>query len=236
MTSKHIINCPGCFKIFKKAGCYEKHIFDCQRNNDIINPNNKQLYAMITALTEKYNNVQNELDILKRCTRAQNKKIDVVLWLNKQEMNNEHYNFYNYVHNMKINRNDLEFIFKNGYIDGVFDIFMNYLQSTEYNQIIKCFEQKKNMLYIFDNQWKLIDNKQFLTLFNEIHKKIMVAFDNYKIINKDKLLDEDYQTEFNNNFMKVLCVNVTFETQCCRFKNKLFNTLKENFNSVELEI
>ena len=72
MTSKHIINCPGCFKIFKKAGCYEKHIFDCQRNNDIINPNNKQLYAMITALTEKYNNVQNELDILKTISSGDN--------------------------------------------------------------------------------------------------------------------------------------------------------------------
>ena len=24
MTSKHIINCPCCFKTFKKKGCYEK--------------------------------------------------------------------------------------------------------------------------------------------------------------------------------------------------------------------
>ena len=31
MTTKHIINCPCCYKIFKKTGCYEKHILRCER-------------------------------------------------------------------------------------------------------------------------------------------------------------------------------------------------------------
>ena len=236
MTSKHIINCPCCFKIFKKKGCYEKHIFDCQRTNDIRNPTNKELYAMISVLTEKYNNVQNELVTLKQHTYTQNKKIDVLHWLNSHDVQNKQYNFYDHIHNMVIDMNNLEFIFKNGYVDGVFTIFITHLQSIDHTQIIKCFEQKKNLLYIFDNQWKLLDDKQFVVLFSDIHKKVLNVFDEYKIINEDKMLDEDYQTEFNNNFMKILCVDMSFETQYKRFKSKLFNNLKENFKSIELEI
>tara|TARA_R110002020_G_scaffold400260_1_gene610342 strand:- start:1094 stop:1813 length:720 start_codon:yes stop_codon:yes gene_type:complete len=239
MTSKHIINCPCCFKTFKKKGCYEKHIFDCQRTNDERNPTNKELYAMITVLTEKYNNVQYELETLKRYTNTYNKKIDVLYWLNninKDLKHMEKYNFYNHIHNLEIDLIMLEGIFKNGYIDGVFDIFITHLQSIEYNQIIQCFEQKKNLLYIFDKGWKLLEDKQFVILFTDIHKKVLNAFDKYKIINEHKLLDEDYQTEFNDNFMKILCVDVSFETQCNRFKSKLFNKLKEVFKSIELEI
>jgi hypothetical protein len=239
MTSKHIINCPCCFKIFKKRGCYEKHIFDCQRTNDIRNPTNKELYAMITVLTEKYNNVQNELETLKQYTYIKNKKIDVLQWLNnnnKDIIHIEKYNFYDHIHNMVIDMNNLEFIFKNGYIEGVFTIFITHLQSIDHNQIIKCFEQKKNILYVFDKGWKVLDDKQFIVLFTDIHKKVLNAFDEYKIINEHKMLDEDYQTEFNNNFMKILCVDVSFETQFNRFKSKLFNELKENFKSIELEI
>ena len=92
-----------------------------------------------------------------------------------------------------------------------------------HNKIIKCFEQKNNLLYIFDNEWKLLDNKQLISLFTDIHKKVLNAFDEYKILNEDKMLNEDYQTEFNENFMKILCVDVSFEKQCNRFKSKLFN-------------
>ena len=35
----------------------------------------------------------------------------------------EKYNFYNHIHNLEIDMNNLEVIFKNGYIDGVFSIF-----------------------------------------------------------------------------------------------------------------
>ena len=194
---------------------------------------------MITVLTEKYNNVQNELETLKQYTYIKNKKIDVLQWLNnnnKDIIHIEKYNFYDHIHNMVIDMNNLEFIFKNGYIEGVFTIFITHLQSIEHNQIIKCFEQKKNLLYVVDKGWKVLDDKQFIVLFTDIHKKVLNAFDEYKIINEHKMLDEDYQTEFNNNFMKILCVDVSFETQFNRFKSKLFNELKENFKSIELEI
>ena len=44
--------------------------------------------------------------------------------------------------------------------------------------------------------------------------------------------DDDFQVEFNNNFMTILCVNIPFESKCVRIKNKLFNELKENFKSI----
>jgi len=66
---------------------------------------------------------------------------------------------------------------------------------------------------------------------------VMSSFNEYREKNTDKMENEDFQTEFNNNFIKLLCVEVPFETKSVRVKNKLFNELKENFKSIiELDI
>jgi predicted nuclease with TOPRIM domain len=107
MTSKHIMNCPSCFKTFKRTGCYEKHIFLCQRRDEEIIPNNKQLWDMITSLTEKYNNVQSELESLKRKISIQNKKIDILEWLNRTSKNNSNNNWDDVMSNFEVKIIDL---------------------------------------------------------------------------------------------------------------------------------
>ena len=128
MTSKHIINCPCCFKLFKRQGCYEKHILICRRTNEEKLPNTRQLYDMITTLTEKYNAVQSELDSLKRHIYTKNKKLDVLGWLNEQDRPLDRdqdtdtdtdtlaSSWHTYIENIDITVDDLHLIFKNGFI------------------------------------------------------------------------------------------------------------------------
>ena len=230
MTSKHIIHCPSCFKTLKKKECYEKHIFQCQRLHEENTPTSYQLYEMIKSLTEKYNSVQNELENLKRNNQIQNKKINVLEWLDKQ--NKPPIVWSKYINDMKITLSNLELIFKKGLIDGVFDILIQYLHSFEYSEVIKCFEQKKYIIYVFEEQWNIMNNKAFENIFKIIYQKILTSFEEYRIVNESKMNDDNFQVEFNNNFMTILCVHIPFESKCVRIKNKLFNELKENFTSI----
>jgi len=236
MASKHIINCPCCFKIFKKAGCYEKHIFTCQRTNEEDKtPSVKQLYEMITILTEKYNTVQSELDSLKRQICTKNKKLDVLAWLNEQTKPNTNWNAV--MENMEITVDDLQLIFKNGFIDGSFEILNNYLQRDENRNVVKCFEQKNNVIYVFDNEWKELQVDAFKTMFNVIYKEMLAMFDVYKTENETRLNDDQFQIEYSDNFMKLLCVNIPFENKCTRIKNKIYAELKESFKKItEMDI
>jgi len=52
--------------MFQKKGCYEKHIMYCDRELKLDKtPSNKELMEMIVNLTNKYNDVQNEVTSLK---------------------------------------------------------------------------------------------------------------------------------------------------------------------------
>ena len=235
MTSKHIINCPSCFKSFKRAGCYEKHIFQCQRRTEEKIPNNKELWDMITHLTEKYNTVQSELEYLKNKMGIQNKKIDVLEWLNKQEKPNNTWK--EIIENFEMKICDLDLIFQKGLIEGVVDIMIQYLQSFNSNDVIRCYEQKKNVFYVFNGSWEILNKGDFENSYKTIYQKILSSFEEYKNVNENKMNDDEFQIEFNNNFVKILCVQTPFESQSVRIKNKIFDEIKENFKSIiELEI
>jgi len=240
MASKHIVNCPCCFQIFKKKGCYEKHILYCQQSFPDTNktnnePNTRQLYDMITTLTEKYNTVQTELESLKRHINIKNKRLDVITWLNEQPVPITSWT--RCMDNFTISLADMECIFKNGFIDGLIAIINSYLYREENRQVLKCFEQKNNILYVFDEQWKELKIDEFKVIFNDIYKKTLSAFDKYKNDNQHRMTDEEFQTEYSNNFMKLLCVTVTPDAKCTRIKNKMYAEFKENFKTiVELDI
>ena len=242
MTSKHITNCPCCFKIFKRQGCYEKHIFTCQRKQDQYQdqdqdklPNAKQLYEMITLLTEKYNSVQSELENMKQHIRTKNKKIDVITWLNEQEK--PEHSWYSCIEQMEIIVSDLEYIFKSGFIDGTVEIINKYIEKEGMRETFKCFEQKKNIIYMFDEEWKECKTDDFKKIFNLIYNKLMVTFDDYKMENEGRMSDENFQSVYCDNFMKLLCVDIPFEKKITRIKNKIYMEYKESFKTItEMDI
>ena len=232
MSSKHITTCPSCFKIFKRAGCYEKHIFACQRpTEEPKTPSIKQLYEMINTLTEKYNTVQTELECLKRHIYTKNRKLEVLPWLNEQEP--PKYRWTTCIENMKITSTDLQVIFKKGFINGAFELVNNYLLLGENLSTIKCFEQKKNTMYVFDGEWNECKPVDFKNTFTIIFNKIMSAFDVYKNENAKKLEnDECFQLEYLDNYMKLVDINMPFETACNRIKNKIYVEHSESFKSI----
>jgi 3-oxoacyl-ACP reductase-like protein len=131
----------------------------------------------------------------------------------------------------------LNYIFKNGFIDGTIEIINQYLGNEYVRETFKCFEQKKNMIYVFDEEWKECKTDDFNKIYNIIYNKMLVTFDVYKTENESKLRDERFQTEYSDNFMKLLCVNIPVGKKITRIKNKIYSEFKEHFKTItELEI
>lgn len=232
MTTKHIINCPGCFKNFRKKECYEKHIFKCQRKDIDLIPNNTQLYEIIKDLTEKYNAVQNELETIKRKLNIKNKKIDVLGWLNENnvDINGD---FYSCIDNVNINCENLHIIFENGIVNGFVKLILNHVKNT---QFIKCFEQKRNILYIFHEKWQIMDDKDFIKIVNTLNVQVFNAFSQYRNENLDKCDDDSFQIDLNNK-TKIIMSEIPFNDICTKTKNKLYLSLKECFkNIIEIDV
>jgi hypothetical protein len=177
---------------------------------------------------------------MKQQIRSKNKKIDVLTWLNEQNKpgkEDKPCSLYSHIENMEITVSDLGRVFKNGFMDGIVEIINNYLENENVRETFKCFEQKKNIMYVFDQEWKECNSDDFKKIYNMIHNKMFVTFDVYKTENESKMRDDRFQTEYSDNFMKLLCVNIPVEKKIVRIKNKIYSEFKENFKTItELEI
>ncbi|MDC1321250.1 hypothetical protein N8261_04745 [Flavobacteriaceae bacterium] len=242
MSSKEIVNCPSCFTCLPKKGCYEKHILRCDRDLTTTNiPTNQQLMEMITNLTEKYNGVQKELQSIKNQIYTKNKKIDVLKWLNgidKTGQDNS-ISFIDVFDKMEISIEDLNLIFDVNFVNGVFEMIKKHLETHyEIDKLIKCFNQKKNILYIYQkDEWKIIENDDFISILKIINVKVFDTFKKYRDLHMDKADSEYFQTQYNANLKKIMCVNMPFESKCTKIRNKLYTEYKECIKSItEIEL
>ena len=235
MSSKQIINCPNCLKIYKKKGSYENHIFKCER--EIANTNNKEsipkLFELIEKLIENQNQMQLEISNLKANLNRKNKKINVIDWLNdKEEIEGD---FTEDWHNLKLTEEDLYIIFDKGFVKGIAEILNNNFIKLK---TIKCFNEKKQIIYIFKNKkWQEINKEEWEEIIKKINSQILVLFKHYQDQNLEHLEDEGYHKRLNGYLSKILCVELTFEIKCNRIKNNIYNYLKVGFkNIIELQI
>jgi len=198
-------------------------------------PSISQLYEMIQNLTEKYNTVQSELESIKRQNNIKNKKMDIITWLNSRGVSSKNMDMIQVTKSIDIGENELNIIFDKGFIEGMVEIIKNRfnIQLETGVEFIKCFQQKKNIIYIFhDDKWVVLSIEDFTKTIHELNVKMFTAFNLYRESNADKLYQDEFQVTFTNNFNKLMCSNITFEQQCVRIKNKLFGEFNECFKSV----
>ena len=241
MSSKQIINCPSCFKCFKKKGCYEKHIMYCDRELKLDKtPSNKELMEMIVNLTNKYNDVQNEVTSLKAQLYKRNKKIDVIKWLNDTSKYESKISFLDLLNEVDITFDDLNIIFEKDFINGAYEILINNINMhSKINDVLKCFNEKKNILYIYvSGKWRQITDEEFVDILKKMNVKLFEKFKLYREANSDKIFNNDgFQIEYNKNLKKIMCVSTSFESKCIRVRNKLYSEHKESLKTItEIEV
>ena len=235
MSSKQIINCPNCLKIYKKKGSYENHIFKCER--EIANTNNKEsipkLFEMIEKLIENQNQMQLEISNLKANLNRKNKKINVLDWLNdKEEIEGD---FTEKWKKIELSENDLLIIFDKGYVKGISEILNTLFSDLN---TVRCFNEKRNIIYTFTNgKWDEIQKEEWEEIIKRVNNQILVLFKKYQDQNLEQMENETFHKQLNNYLGKILCVEINFETKCNRIKNNVYNFLKIGFkNIIELHI
>ena len=101
--------------------------------------------TLIQELTLKQHKMEQELRECKAFINKTKKRLNIVDWLNE---NCKSIDYLNFVKNITITRNHLQYIFKYDYIDGIMFI-MQELLPLEDNIPIRCFDQKKRVYSLF---------------------------------------------------------------------------------------
>jgi len=192
-----------------------------------------KLLGMIENLIENQNKMQMELENIKGNLNRKNKKLNVIEWLNEKE--EIKYDFTEDWNNLKLTEEDLFIIFDKGFVKGIAEILNNNFIKIE---TVKCFNEKKQLIYIYKNKkWQEINKEEWEEIIKKVNSQLLVLFKNYQDENLEKLEDEGYHKRLNGYLSKILCVELTFEIKSNRIKTSVYNYLKVGFKNIfELQI
>lgn len=202
-------------------------------NNEII-PSQAVMFQMIQTLVEKCNKLENEVETCKKYINQTKKKISILEWLNS------HYsletNYSEWKQKIKINGDNMKYIFTYGYIDGVLMILQNMLPLDKVDEhVIKCFDQKQGIFFYYNQgTWNVMDNKIFQTLLVYINIELTREFDEGWVEpNKEKILTEKIYNDMYYKYEKrIQGDNKTNEQLIRGIKSKLYQYLKCNLKNI----
>jgi len=236
-STNGILNCPNCFKVFKKKSFFEKHLSICERSKkydqkEEIIPSNKELYILVNRLFEENNKLRSELNYVKSKINIKYKKIDIETWLNKNINNYECFFTFlnNFIDDMQVNI--IDSLLEKGFINTIIEEIYAILFIE--NKYIKCFKEFKNTIYIRTNEkWIILEDDILLDYIKKINVQIFYLLDLYTDTNKDKFKNNDsFQNYYNKNLKKIISNNLTFEQKTTKIKNKLYENFKEDLTEI----
>jgi hypothetical protein len=252
--------CKYCTRIYKLKKNYDKHYLFCDTLNKSMGtrepgtrepgtrepgtrdlkdyvPSMRDMFTLILELTAKNSQLEQKVDELSKWAESKKKKLNVIDWLNEKYTTNIKYT--DWLAEINITRNHLELVFKSDMVNGCNEILQSLLETnennnTENNKPIKAFDQKENVLFIYNdtNQWEILQPPMFAKLINILSKKILTEFINWQTENKAKMYQDDFSYMYARNLQKIMGGNLTQEQINTRIKRDLYNYLKMNLRNV----
>jgi hypothetical protein len=164
-TPNHIFNCETCNKKYTSRVGLWKHLKQCSLKNDD-NVEDEMLYtkdkeSLILQLLQQNGELQKSLIELSKektitnnnTNNSHNKTFNLNFFLNETCKNA--LNISDFVSSIRPTLEDLEYTGRQGYVAGISNIIIKKLNSLEeYIRPIHCCDQKREVLYIKDNdEW-----------------------------------------------------------------------------------
>jgi hypothetical protein len=222
--------CGFCYREYKRKSYYNKHINICEylyknkRERNIENeelddtPDIRTLYELILELSNKNKLLEQKVDKLTKIINYKNN----INYIDILKNNNNIIPFYKYINNITIEYDDLEYIFKNKFIDGIHNILKNILIHD--NAPIKAFKQKQNTIFVFNDKWSIMNDEYITILLSNICKKILNIFIKWQK-NRD-IYNNDYLSElYTTNLNKIMSFNYNNKTNINIIKKYIYNII-----------
>jgi hypothetical protein len=181
--------CKGCGKQYKHKSSLCRHETICIKNEDDngneIFEENSIISSSVTIDKEKLELMENNLKLKDEMIKKQNKIIELSQTNNTTIHNNLNINLYlnehckdamnltEFVNKINLSLEDLFYTKKNGFINGVSNIFIKHLEELEpTNRPICCSDKKGTQMYIKDDdKWEKDQNGKFENEINHMTKK-----------------------------------------------------------------
>ena len=254
--NNNLFNCIYCNKNYVRKSAYNNHLIKCRlcrfssisansTDNDLnfdalkkdVNINN--LFSMVIMLHNKYERLESEYNELKKYVNITKNKINIVDYLNEHYKNDYLHNGINvkkFLDDLVVDEIILDKIFKYDYVEGILNILIEYIQKLQKNKVlipIKCFNNKENVLYIFDNEeWIVMDELLIISFIKSIDKKLLTQFLIWKIDAEKKVESEIFGEIYIKNMKKVIGGNFEKKNKAVMIKNKLYKYLKIDLKSI----
>jgi hypothetical protein len=265
--------CNVCSKYYSRKSSLEKHKILCafkqktkyeikvetEESADI--PNHLQLAKIVQELTLKLIKMEEKMEIMQKYVDKKKKQINVLTWLNsntglkpmqifKEWVKNSICVGQNDIENLMVNSLHYTFqrIFESQILINNDEIEDNY--SYSYIYPVKSFQQKQNMIYIYDQEetqqqqnpgsklWRQMNQEDFVLLLKIIQQNLIGELSKWKIANKGKFDESDKISDlFNRAVIKLMNVSFTPDSTFSKIRNSLYNHVKIDLKPlIEVEI
>lgn len=243
-------NCKYCGKHYTRTNYLKRHEVACLMRQQVVRKSKHTAEAdeeeeedvmpisvvnmIVKELVVKMAKMEEEIAMLKKWANKEKTRVNLVDWLAEHETPPANTFVEWYKKTIIITRQHLELVFKYDIIHAIPYIFENLVGSETEQLPIKCFEQKANVFYVFgqERKWTLLSFQDFVKFVDHIHNKIIIENIKWQKENKHMLDDDAQYKEYLENNLKVLATKYDPDYMCSQIRNKLFNYLRYNLNSV----
>lgn len=252
MLKHHIqseYECGYCNRQYKRKMNYDKHMLLCtiirktpserlnEQEQDNL-PTIRELYTVIQTLVERQEKFEKQIEKMSSWINNNRKKINVLDWLNMNHT--DCIDFNKWLDQLIISEDDMELIFKYGFIEGM-KYIMNRICSNDNKSDnsykdsfpIKAFEQKEGTLFIYINEnWEIMSSGVFELFFNTITKGLTKQLKLWQDKNKHRLFQNGFTETYIENVKKITGGDLSRDQQYHKVKQYLYNHIKVNIKQI----
>ena len=199
--------CGNCGRIYKYKSGLSRHKKRCFGKKKI-NDENSDISKMCAAMKELIKDNQKKTELLEKMVNENKKLIPMVGCNNKISINvflNERckdaMNLTDFVENIKVSLEDLNYTNQHGYVKGISNIFVKHLTDMKVTERpIHCSDKKRLQFYIKDeNKWeKDKGNIKIDQTINKITMKQIKTIKDWEKEHPDYIEDENLLMQWHN--------------------------------------
>ena len=267
-TTKKKYQCYLCKKEYIRKSCFDTHVVYCELlskskrereqalEQELETPSPRNMYLMIQQLVRENEKMKSEITALKKAMNLNNIKVTLSDWLRDNCKPNT--DFDDWFKLIKINQEDIEFIFNENVSNCLVQLFIRNLSviNTEIN-CVQCFTEKNNTLFISVKQtdesakveetdessevkeegkiiWTPITIQTFKKYLVQLQKKLITGLITWKENCDDEIsnVNSDINDKYIKIMQQIISINQKHENRIANFVIKnIYEQLKTSLPS-----